>query len=381
MREQLRLVIPMNPLGYGMHASAHYKALKEADSIDIKLEIIGGTDSYKAIAKELELDEKEIEVDLSRKISKEATSFILWHSEQLQLHLGKGINIGSTLFETSILKKDEIAGINTVDKICTYSKWGVNVLKKHGFTNVNQIVGPCIPSYVNAYKEIKPFDLLDIYLKDDKIIVSAGKWEIRKGHNEFVKDISILSKTNKFSVFAFWNNIFTGGLTQPVKELNKYGWTLFEQYTKDSMSIYIYVLNDVKIYLFSHIASHIELISLYKRADILATYSSGEGWDLPCVDAIYMGCDIIGTHNTAHEEYSSYFKTKLLCDTIIANDSIWFKGERGNWYPPVFEDRLKKLENILNNTNRTNNSENIKSISHFCSLDEISSKIIQICFP
>ena len=381
MREQLRLAIPISSLGYGMHAAAHYKALKELDTIDIKLDIIGKSDNADLVINQLEIDESIFKADLVRKISRQAPSFILWHSEQIPIYTGKGPNIGATLFETDKLRNNELAGLAHLNEVCTYSKWGANVLAQHGIKNAHVIVGPCIPSYTDTYKAVKPFELLDHYLKDDKIIVSAGKWEIRKGHNKFVEDISELSKTKQFSVFAFWNNIFTGGLTQPVNNLLANGWSLSGQYILGDIFAYIYSLNNVKLYLFSHIASHISLLSLYKRADIFATYSAGEGWDLPCVDSIYMGCDVIGTHNTAHEEYSSHFKKKLLCDRIIANDGIWFKGERGHWYPPVEEYRLSALESILSNTNRNNNLENIKSISNFCSLDNISSKVIKACFP
>ena len=183
-----------------------------------------------------------------------------------------------------------------------------------------------------------------------------------------------------FSVFSFWNNIFTGGLAQPVACLMENGWKLSGQYSRGNTIIYSYNLNNATIYMFGHVDSHQELMSLYKRADIMVSYSAGEGWDLPCVDAIYMHCDVLATKNTAHKEYSHYFFNELPCEIKLAQDGIWFKGNRGNWYPPVKESRVKKLRNIIENQGDTNKKELSESIASFCSLDKISKSIMDICF-
>lgn len=379
MTKELRLVIPINSLGYGMHAMAHYKALIECAKVDIKLEPIGNTSSCDTILKELEISKDRFKKDLNRSISGNAPSFILWHPEQLGNHLGKGLNVGATLFETDKLMPNELKGVQSVDKVVTYSEWAVKVLAKHKI-EASKIVGPCIPSYTNTYERIRQFDLLDLPIGEDKVILSPGKWEKRKGHPDFVKDITELSKTKYFSVFAFWNNIFTGGLAQPVQCLIDNGWKLTGQYSRHGTVIYSYSHEHATLYLFGHLSSHEDLMSLYKRADIMVSYSSGEGWDLPCVDAIYMQCKVIATNNTAHLEYNKYFATRLPCHEEIADDGIWFKRNRGNWYPSDYHYRLMALERLLNIDPQIDLKKNSQSIASFCSLDNISQSIMDICF-
>lgn len=379
MNKELRLAIPINSLGYGMHATAHYKALIENSSLDIKLEPIGNLSNVNQILRELEISKQRFDLDLKRNIAGDATSFILWHSDQLPAHLGKGLNVGATLFETDKLMSKELNGLRSVDKVATYSDWGVDVLKKHDI-EASKIMGPCVPSYTDTYNKVKTFELLDLEIGANKVILSPGKWEIRKGHPDFVSDISILAKTRHFSVFAFWNNIFTGGLAQPVQCLLDNGWKLTGQYSRNGSMLYSYGLENATVYLFGHLDSHEELMSLYKRADIMASYSAGEGWDLPCVDAIYMHCDVIATDNTAHEEYKSHFKYQMLCKPEVADDGIWFKRNRGNWYPPVSPHNRNAIARAIDdNENIDFKSENSKSIASFCSLDKISKSIVDIC--
>lgn len=379
MKKDLRLVIPVNSLGYGMHSMAHYKALVECDDVNIRLEPIGNISNHETIIKELGISEGRFKKDLERNIDGAAPSFILWHSEHLGRYLGKGLNVGATLFETDKLMPNELLGLNSVDRVATYSQWGVDVLNKHGLI-AQKIVGPCIPSYTDAYSKIKAFELLDLKIGDDKVIISPGKWEIRKGHPTFVHDISVLAKSSYFSVFAFWNNIFTGGLAQPVQCLLDNGWKLKGQYSRGESMLYAYILGHATLYLFGHISSHEELMSLYKRADIMASYSCGEGWDLPCIDAIYMECGVIATDNTAHREYSNHFAETLTCNKSVADDGIWFKKNRGNWYPPKEDNRLLALKSMLNLDSSLDLTANRKSIASFCSLDKISTSIRNICF-
>ena len=330
MRNQINMTIPVNSLGYGMQALGFYHLLKEA-GYNIHVKKIGSNfidPSVLALLENLNLDNA-MQEDIKRR-PLDAANYIVWHPKGFLDNKMTGVpNIGSGCFEIEPITAEDQIGFSSVDVAVTHSDWGLS-----------QIVNPnkCLvhgPSW-STYGLHLP-DAIDIpKLNSNPLFMSPGKWEERKSHPLLTKILTRRAMEGKnFSLLAFWDNIFTGNLNQPLTNLRGQGWVISNLYNFNNQMCYNMTLNGSHIFLMDHIVKYTDMLALYKKTIGMISLSKGEGWDMPAIDALGLGIPALLTDNTAHLEYSNslarveYGEHKI----ISANDGIWFRDE-GNWYTP-----------------------------------------------
>ena len=343
MQNQINLTIPINSLGYGMHALGYYKVLKDA-GYDVTLNKIGSRGLESNISSLLAnlglLDA--VEEDQEKKPF-DAPNLMVWHPNQMSQFLMKGVpNIGAGAFELEPVTQEEQDGFSSVDVAVTYSDWGISQIDN---PNKIKVYGPTWSTYgleIDNVHQIPGTEGKTTYL-------SPGKWEKRKGHPEFVDILTTIAlEGQEFVVLGFWNNIFTGHLSQPLAYLTKKGWAIDNMFNIHGEIVYTMKLNDSIITLFGHVEKYTNLLGYYHEADAAITLSKGEGWDMPIVDLLGLGIPVLMTDNTAHSEYVNpdYCISKKDHMLEKANDGVFFKGQ-GNWYNPNLQVCENKIRDFM----------------------------------
>ena len=356
---KVNLVAPLNQLGFGIFSVIYYTALKQ-EGFEVNWEMIGNSDpvSIKQIVEDYGLDMSELLKDLSRPLDPDCKTLTIWHPNQIKKTDVGTEQIGITHFETTLLKADEIAQLKSMDQIYVCSEWGRKVLEDHGITSNGVCPGV---SATHSLKEHNPEHskmrgkldkAFDSKVGDRRLILaSAGKWETRKDQEKIIEAIELTSSGNVYLV-AFWNNIFTGGLTQPLEHMTSRGWTIVEKMCPIGSSGTGYILQyngeNKKILLMPFMDSQIRLNNFINAADAYISISRGEGWDQPLVDAMGMGMLCVVSYNTAHTEYINGKNAIVIpCNRELAVDKIWFDGSKGDWYPITdIMDLIVELERL-----------------------------------
>jgi hypothetical protein len=346
MSNKINMTIPINSLGYGMHALGYYKILLE-NNWDISINSI--TKNETDLVNSNLLKDLGISTEVNKSIiapKYNAPNIIVWHSDHFAQYKMQNVpNIGMGAFELSPITKEQQAGFLNVDLACTYSTWGLNEIHN---PNKKKVLGPVWSYY---FKNISKFENENFNTNNNPIVISPGKWEQRKGHPLFLELLSEYAEDNlNLNVYAFWNNSFTGHLTQPIKALHDAGWNLKNVISLKEFetTVYLYSKKNIQIYLFGHIPKYTNMISLYKQGDAMISLSFGEGWDMPLLDALGLDIPIFITANTAHLEYHNplYCISEQEHSYEIAYDGVWF-NRQGNWAVPDKKYARNKLRSFL----------------------------------
>jgi len=348
---EINLTCAINNLGYGMHGLGYYKALKKR-GFDIKLRPVNKEiteEQIRKIAIDLYIDPDEFVNDVNRS-EIDAPNFIVWHADHYQNVRMNGKNVLFAAFETDKLQKGEELGFKQADKAGTYSSWGCSVMYEYGIDSL-LMPGPIMPAYLpKDHKCQIPEGFTGVWDKNKPTLFCPGKWEIRKGHPVLVRHLTDLAlEGHGFNALCFWNNIFTGGLTQPTEELKRFAWNLHRVYDWKTTKIFHYKINNSDLYLFDYVESYRDLLNFMWISNIAVSYSSGEGWDLPMAEMTYLAKTTVISFNTAHLDYVYKSPYAISCNRHLANDGLFFKGDRGHWYPVVEDIAINQLQIAIKN--------------------------------
>ncbi len=97
------------------------------------------------------------------------------------------LNVGYTFFEDSLLAPAFIEnGRRAFDLITTGSSWCEDVLRQHGLENVTTIIQGVDPTIFNPTHAVKE------YFREQFVVFSGGKFELRKGQDLVLKAFRVL---------------------------------------------------------------------------------------------------------------------------------------------------------------------------------------------
>lgn len=373
-----------------MHALGYYKCLKARGEWTVSIDPIYKPEGPELaqLLNNLEIDAEQFQADLDRGTKSGAPSFILWHSNQLGKYKGDGKNIGCTAFETSRLRPAEVAGLREMDTVCTYSSWGATALQAHGFEDPQVIWGPCHPMYLEQ-REMQEvcyeFDQFMIDGRDTAVVLSPGKWEKRKGHPMLVEHMTHIaratseaeSKDGRFALFGLWNNPFLNGLSAPMEALRHHGWEVKGRYQWRGADVIRYEFRDCSVFIFTEVPNYKDMLKLYRRADMMVSYSAGEGWDLPAVDSLFHDMQVVLSDNTAHQVYKHLADGTIMCHGALAHDGKWFHGEVGDWWPVNPSEAIQMTSAALGIANRRQSGSPLHQFSN----EERKRQLAEICDP
>lgn len=299
----MNLCLPINQLGYGIVGKNLAVEIKKIiKNVCIwPLGPIEGNDEYLNF-----LSGNIGNVDL---FDKYATSYKLFHADQLLMQPSRGKWTGSTFFEVDKLNTREVSFLNSLDIVFSFGEWSKRTMIENGVNTKIINVG------VGADKRF--FYPREEQSKDKTVFINCGKWEKRKGHDILIE--AFLKAFNEEDQVELWMMNYNGFLSE--EESQK--WT--KLYKDHPLS------NKVKMV--KRVPTQKEVADVFARVDCGVFPSRAEGWNLECMELMAMGKDVIVTNCTAHTEYCNSENSMLVevAEKEVAVDNRWFHGH-GNWH-------------------------------------------------
>ncbi|KHE93713.1 MAG: hypothetical protein SCABRO_00514 [Candidatus Scalindua brodae] len=106
--------------------------------------------------------------------------------------INSSFKAGYTFFEENILQQEYIQnGKDNFDIVITGSKWCEEVLRDHGLDNVETVIQGVDQQIFNTFHSEKEI------FKDNFVIFSGGKFEIRKGQDIVIRAYKVLQDRHK----------------------------------------------------------------------------------------------------------------------------------------------------------------------------------------
>jgi len=358
--QEINFRAPLNLLGFGLFSFAYFKNMSKFAKIN--WEPVGKPDQnvINKLCTEFDVPLSSVVNALNSPLNTSLPLFTIWHHHDLAF---ENYDVRSIIhFETSTFTRAELNCVDNITKLAACSKWGKNIINANLAeigVNPKSVVLPGIyASLETAHPEVDIDSSLTIeQLKErynvEKIFISGGKWEKRKQHFRLLEKDFTSNTLNKVMIMGLWNNPFMNGLQEPIKALEEAGYKKIEiiglstpSNNSQNVNLNIYEAdNNIIIALIDFIESMPFMHSLYKASDGYISISAGEGWDQPLVEAMSLGVPCLASNNTAHTEYINESNTlKVECTQEIAFDNIFFRGDKGVWYPPQQNSLIEKWQ-------------------------------------
>ncbi len=235
-----------------------------------------------------------------------APSVRVWHAHDFAWRVGKGKNVGITIFEKDKFTDDEKHHLSSLDKLLVVGNFALGI----------------------AMKELPTLNCTSIQLGVDKNVfypsalptgsvtkfLHIGKKEYRKSQVETIDAFCKAFPTvGEAELHLLWDSVFLS------KEENE-KWNNYA--TKRHPSIFIV----------PRLQWHNDIANIIKQCHCMVSLSRAEGWGLPTAEGLACGRHIIATDYAGHKDYLTRGVADLIDidSTESAQDGIWFFG-CGEW--------------------------------------------------
>lgn len=259
------------------------------------------------------------------------TGLIFWYPQIYKEYNVFDKTIGYFIFEYKKIPKNFVEQINSLDGICTASKWAKKVLMDNGvLVPIYVVHGGINPdkfndSRIRVWKKGEPFKFLHIGKAEER---KGTKLLIRAFNQAFQgkKDVRLTLSIDNPHIPNFSAKEFLAGLT-------------------DDLSYPV-----VNIDIVGHID---DIKTLYKTHDASVFPTLAEGIGLPIIESMACGLTTIVSNNTGITEYADKKTCVLLEDfeKVPVYDEHFFprKGEYGEWDKPKLFNIIEKLRWVYDN--------------------------------
>lgn len=305
-RKRINLSAPINELGYGQVGKNIYKELSQI--ADVFLIPIG--------------------THAQSMPHHDAISLRIWHQNDLMTHVGRGAKIGWPIFELDTFTEVEKHHLSYCDTLIVCSEWAKQVIKDNGI-NVETAVVPLgiDPSifYPSSFVKEGPYKFF-----------TAGKWEIRKGHDVLLQAFeAAFNEEDDVELHLLCNN--------PFPQCNSAAW---ERYYKTSR------LGN-KITIHPRQETQQDVANLMRQMDCGVFLSRAEGFNLELLECMACGLDIVYTDYSGHTEFARG-RAVYTDKREKANDGVWFHGQ-GNWLylDDCLDQIVEHMRDAYEHRNRT----------------------------
>ncbi len=245
-------------------------------------------------------------VNSKYKVEQDDISIKLWHQDDVHTRPARIKHYGFPIFELDTFKKKEIASMKLCDEIITCSKWGADIVESSTGVKCN-VVPLGIDSSIFSPTGINPIK--------NTIFFNAGKWEVRKSHEEIIECFNrAFEYSDNVELWLLCHNIF-------LEDGGKY-WIDLCKKSK--------LYNKIKI--LPRQNTQKDVYNIMQKTDVGIFPSKAEGWNLELLEMMSIGKHVIATNYSAHTEYCTAENSNLVrVDTLEkAIDGKWFHGD-GNW--------------------------------------------------
>jgi glycosyltransferase involved in cell wall biosynthesis len=302
------LILPRgNNFGWGV--CGKYLVKEISDITDVKyitesfgVEDIGDEYEFHFLKSKLlgEEDAKGINSDVNRRVGGPVLQAIGNHT---LMPWGPEINgsfkAGYTFFEENILRQEYIQnGKENFDIVITGSKWCEEVLRNHGLDNVATVIQGVDQQIFNTYHSEKEI------FKDNFVIFSGGKFEIRKGQDIVIKAYKVLQDRHKDVMLVnAWYNMWSDSMnTMAASPHIKY-----EVKSKDYATAMNRILQDNGLDTGRVVTllprSNALMSKIYKNTDLgLFPNRCEGGTNLVLMEYMACGKPVIASYNSGHRD-------------------------------------------------------------------------------
>lgn len=297
---KINLLSPINTLSYGKVGVNFLHALTELGH-DVALFPIGnvGVDDDKYVPSIKQ------GMQNAQQFDPEAVSLRIFHQHSMAESIGRGPRIGMPIFELNKFSDHEKHHLKSLDAVIVNSGWAKEIVDR-------EVGGECytIPLGVDTdvFKPIKKK-----YNLRKTIFLNIGKIEVRKGH-DILPFLFDQLPPDSFELWMMWDNPF-------LKKEEQEEWENF----------YRSELGDAVKFL-PRVQTQQEVAQIMNEADVGIFPSRAEGFNLPLLEMMACGKNVIATNYSAHTQFCKHQNCYLVDIKSMSDavDGIWFKGQ-GQW--------------------------------------------------
>lgn len=321
---KFNIIAPIAHTGYGIAATNIVHALMNK-GVEVSLFPIGGASRTK---EELQCDPKYVDniiqaIVNSQFFDKDAHCLRIWHQFDMAQFVGRGKHIGMPIFELDTFTELERHHLNSLDEIWVNSKWAKGVVENNEI-NVDTHVVP-LGVDLDIFRPVNNIE------SNKTIFLSAGKIEIRKGHDFLGKAFNeAFTEEDDVELWMLWENPF-------YTEQKNQQWADFYKNSKLGEKIRIWPRQNTQK----------DVYNIMGRATCGVFPSRAEGFNLELLEMMSIGKPVIATNYSAHTEYCTDENCYLI--PIDATESAiappWFNGQ-GNW-AKISEHNINQLINYM----------------------------------
>jgi glycosyltransferase involved in cell wall biosynthesis len=315
----LNLVAPLNGLGYGVVGYNVLKALIEMGE-DVSYWPIGRAewDSPAPFVQKA--------IERAKTYNDMGPSVRIWHQNDMAMMPGDGQRFAFSIFELDTLSPVERHHLGSVDGNLVCSKWAAQVLMDNDVDDQANVIPLGVDPKVFFIDEAA-VSQRKYWTHNKTVFLNAGKWEVRKGHNELLEAFCKAFKPeDDVELWMLNNNPFIGSENEQ--------WKM--KYMSSEMAPCIKILPRIK--------TRSEMRQLYNTVDFGVFPSHAEGWNLEALELMACGKTSIITNYSGHTEFCDESNSLLVQPNGMepARDGRWFKGE-GNWCTFGIEELVSQM--------------------------------------
>lgn len=366
---------PINDFGYGIFTKGIINGLIELGESGFYLHSIGGIN--------LE-DQGEAQIMNSfvqrNMWTRKAPSVAVWHEFDLDKFSSDKL-IAYPIFETTRFNPRAMNYLKQMDAICALSQWARDIIIDNIGSDVPVHVVPGASDEVSLTPEEE-----SLVVKSNAFtFCSIGKFEARKSSLEVVKAyveaFESVSADTRLILHCF--NPFDKEFAPRMTNLLTQGLGLRIVPSTLTNSI-IAIRGNAIVEIPKTRLSRTEVYQLIRASHAGVFPSRAEGWNLPLMESVKSGLPCIATNYSAHTEYlnESYgYPSKLLLNDLteeVAQDGVFFHGDRGNWKKPSVTEISEKMSYIHSNYEEVKKGLNVEKIRENFTWKNTASKLIEV---
>ncbi len=249
--------------------------------------------------------------------------------------------VGYTFFETNILPQEYIQnGRDNYDIVVAGSTWCEEVLRGHGLDNVTTIIQGTDPQIFNSFHSEKRL------FRDQFVVFSGGKFEIRKGQDIVIKAYKVLQDRHKDVVLV---NSWFNSWADSMKTMAASPHIKFDITSGDYVTIMNKILQDNGIDLERVITlvprPNALMARIYKNTDIgLFPNRCEGGTNLVLMEYMACGKPVIASYSSGHKDVINKDNSIMIknMETLCINDGSG--TQVATWDDPDLDETIEHLE-------------------------------------
>ena len=230
----------------------------------------------------------------------------IYHQYDVHPRVGAGIHYGFPIFELDTFSQLELSSMNLCDELIVTSEWARSIVQSHLDISVSVVPLGIDPTIF--FPCIQPSTSQTIFL-------TAGKWEIRKGHDFTIDSFNkAFNLSDNVELWMMCSNPF----------LEDGGKEWINKCRNSKMG--------PKIKIIPRQSTHENVYYIMSKADVGLFPARAEGWNLELLEMMAIGKQVVCTDYSAHTEFCNKENSHLIniTDKELAFDGIWFHNN-GNW--------------------------------------------------